>query len=137
LKNIILILIILSFQSGLARAEDEKDVLFRDVAYPENKFYEDSYKVMEKQHEILDGLYMKTPKIKENVNLREIDAAFFSKGTMDKKPEDYLKETEQERWEEWSPFFYEFGKVLKQKSKQIFHDWLSSEKTKLKREKIK
>ena len=137
MKSIICILIILCFQFGLTRAEEEENLVPKGIAYPENKYYEESYKVMDKQHEILDELYMKTPNIKEDVNLREIDATFFTKGTMDEEPEDFLKEAEQERWEEWSPGFYEFGRVLKRKGKKIFQDWLSSEKIKLKREKIK
>lgn len=122
LRKISIVFIVLIF-AGYASAE-EKNKEPRGIAYPEKKYYEESYKAVKTQEEILNELYMKTPKIEEGVDLKSIEEIYFLKGTKDKEPEEYLKEAEKERWEEWSPFFYEFGKVLKEQGKEVFRELL-------------
>ena len=109
------------------RAEEETDTP-ADTPYPEEKYYEMDYSVMNKAKEGLESLYMKTPPPSEGVDLKKIDKTFFREGTVGEKEKDYLKEAEKNRWEEWSPVFYEFGKVLKKQGKRMYHEWFFPEK---------
>ncbi|GEM_PF-2367257 len=122
-----LLLIALFAISSLSRAEEE-DLTPKGTAYPEEKFYEASYSTREKAKEALESLYMKSPSPEKEVDLKEIERTFFSEGTTDKAEEDYLKEAEENRWEEWFPLFFEFGKVLKEEGKEIYHELLFPKK---------
>ncbi|MEA3369260.1 MAG: hypothetical protein U9Q24_02780 [Candidatus Ratteibacteria bacterium] len=95
----------------------------KDTPYPEEKYYEMDCSVMNKAKEGLESLYMKTPPPTEGVDLEKIDKTFFREGTVGHKEKDYLKEAGKNRWEEWPPVFFEFGKVLKKQGKQIYHEW--------------
>ena len=113
-------MIFLSFNP--VRAGDETDTP-ADTPYPEKKYYEMDYSVMNKTRVGLENLYMKTPAPDDEVDLGKIDRTFFKEGTVRYKQKDYLKEAEKNRWEEWSPVFYEFGKMLKKKGKRMYHEW--------------
>ena len=109
------------------RAEEEMGPP-EDTPYPEEKYHEMDYSVMNKAKEGLESLYMKTPPPTEGVDLKKIDKTFFREGTVGYKEKDYLEEAEKNRWEEWSPVFYEFGKALKKQGKRMYHEWFFREK---------
>lgn len=131
MKKLAFLLFIILVQGSWAGGEEE-DFSPKEITYPEKKYYEKSYTTREKTHDLLESLYLKKPAIDEEVDLRKIEETFFRKGTGEEKEMDYLKEAEKNRWEEWSPFFYEFGKALKREGKEIFHQWLFPKKSEIK-----